>query len=177
MSESIDLYFCDHGAYPQPVVTSDDPFGVVCEKALHVLTTPIAYGNSTMFRDPFGALRVQVATLDPALSTGDPFRPPSPQFNSNQSLLYFHYPSVAGLLEESSLSTLAYAAVSVGPDLKDSFIMYYPFPPHLPSRAGMFGIQSASDTVYDPTNGAISSGDLAVFGGNLPAPRFVGGEH
>ena len=65
--------------------------------------------------------------------------------------------------------------VSVGPDLKDSFIMYYPFPSILPPQAIEFGIQTALDTVYDPTNGAISGGDMAAFGGYLSVPRFVGG--
>jgi prepilin-type N-terminal cleavage/methylation domain-containing protein len=178
LTDAIEFYRVDHGRYPEPVASLEDAFGVVSRVALRALTTPIAYAGAEAFRDPFGLLRVQTprGTFSAAQAfAGDPFRPPTPGFNAGQSLLYFHYPTIAWMLDLPAVASSAYAVVSVGPDLKDSFIVYYPFPASLPPRASAYGVRSASDSVYDPTNGTISSGDLGAFGGDLSVPRFVGG--
>ncbi|HUT22930.1 MAG TPA: type II secretion system protein [Sumerlaeia bacterium] len=178
LADAIEFYRVDHGHYPEPVASSEDAFGVVSRVALQALTTPIAYAGAEAFRDPFGLLRIQTPRGSFAAaqaSAGDPFRPPTPGFNAGQSLLYFHYPTIAWMLDLPAMASSAYAVVSVGPDLKDSFIVYYPFPTSLPPGASAYGVHSASDSVYDPTNGTISSGDLGAFGGDLPVPRFVGG--
>jgi type II secretory pathway pseudopilin PulG len=176
VANAIDAYHIDHHSYPFPQASTDDPFGVVARGALKGLTTPVAYVGSDAFRDAFGQVRVQVVLSAP--DTGlfsDPFRSPTPSFNSDQSVLYFYYPSLVYLLVEPVPPGGAFAVVSVGPDLKDSFAVYYPFPRSLPRRAALYGINSVADSVYDPTNGTISGGDLAAFGGALAVPRFIGG--
>lgn len=178
LANAIEMYRLDFGAFPTPLNSPDDPFGLISRRALARLTTPTAYVGPAAFRDPFGTLRVQMPLVSPfgrALYDADPFRPPTPGFNLEQSLLYFHYDYLAPILSDPVPLGGAFAVVSVGPDLKDSFIMYYPFPRSLPGRAGLFGIQSVADTVYDPTNGTVSGGDLATFGGSLPVPRQIGG--
>lgn len=187
LANAVEMYLMDHGDYPHPAPSMEDAFGVVSHTALRSLTTPVAYMHPSAFHDPFGALKVQtanppaVAAMTPvgartaASVAGDVFRPPTPGFNVKQSLLYFYYPKMALMLGKPEMKVSAYAVVSVGPDLKDSFIMYYPFPKSLPLRAALYGIYSSVDAVYDPTNGTRSGGDLAAFGGRLSVPRFVGG--
>jgi type II secretory pathway pseudopilin PulG len=177
MSGAIEAYRTDYGRYPSPVPSSaDDPFGVVASSAIRGLTTPIAYMGVDGFIDPFGDVRLQMPSAPPM--TGfqqDPFAPPRPGFNSRRSLLYFYYPVFGRLVARAEMAVEGYAVVSLGPDLKDSFIAYFPFPDSLPASAAAFGIRSHQDAVYDPTNGASSGGDLAAFGGGAPAPSLVGG--
>lgn len=174
---AIETYRTDYGRYPVPVPSpGDDPFGVVASLAIRGLTTPIAYIGPDGFRDPFGDVRLQAGAMAGAFTQqGDPFAPPRPGFNTQQSLLYFHYPTFGRRIGEPAMNVEAFAAISVGPDLKDSFIVYYPFPERLPAAAARFGVFSVQDTVYDPTNGAVSAGDLAAFGGAVRARSLVGG--
>jgi hypothetical protein len=90
-------------------------------------------------------------------------------------MLYFYYPRLAWLMGDAGLKCESCAVVGVGPDLKDSFIVYYPFPASLPSSAIRFGINRIEDTIYDPTNGILSGGDLAGFSAGINKPRIVGG--
>lgn len=176
LADALSAYHLDYGSYPSPDSSLDDPFGVLARRSLTPLTTPIAYVGPDALFDAFGSMKVQFPAMTSHASlTDDPFRPPTPGFNTQQSLLYFHYPTVAVLLGQRLPSADAFAVVSVGPDLKDSFIVYYPFPDRLPAWAALYGIGSVLDCVYDPTNGTVSSGDLAAFGGSLSVPRFVGG--
>ena len=178
LSNALELYRVDHGEYPEPKSTADDAFGIVSRLALRVLTTPVAYVNPSAFADPFGSLKVQTPGEHASGSksfSGDPFRPPTPKFDIERSLLFFSYPKLGRILRDPDLVKDAYAVVSVGPDLKDSFIMYYPFPKSLPPRSSDYGIETVSDTIYDPTNGTFSGGDLAAFGGQVAVSRFVGG--
>ena len=176
LADALEVYYLDYQSYPFPQPSTEDPFGIVSSNALRGLTTPVAYVGPDAFRDSFGALIVQVPGQSGfTRMADDPFRPPTPGFNLDRAMLYFYYPSMDSLLVESVPQGGAYAVVSVGPDLKDSFIVYYPFPRSLPQQSGFYGILSAVDSVYDPTNGTISGGDLAAFGGALSVPRFVGG--
>jgi prepilin-type N-terminal cleavage/methylation domain-containing protein len=175
LAGAIEVYRIDHGAYPYPKpVFPDDPLGVLASTALRGLTTPVAYVGRSAFHDPFGELRLQVSS-GPLLQD-DPFRPPEPgAFNKDRSLLFISYPRFSKLVGQEGMNTEAYAVISIGPDLKDSLIAYFPFPGSLPSSAAEFGIEEAGDTVYDPTNGVASGGDLAWFGGELPVQHLVGG--
>jgi len=176
LANAIDVYYLDYQSHPFPQASVDDPFGVISRKALNCLTTPVAYVSPDAFHDSFGALKIQVPLLPTDVrNLGDPFRPPTPGFNTDQSILYFYYPKLASLLVEPVPKGGAFAVVSVGPDLKDSFMLYYPFPRSLPQGAASYGVRSIADSVYDPTNGTISGGDLGAFGGALSVRRIVGG--
>ena len=176
LTDAMEFYHVDHGRYPQPLASSQDSLGVVARAALRGLTTPVAYANPDAFEDPFGEFKLQLPVASrPSSLSDDPFRPPRPGFNEGESLLYFYYPRMAALMGLPAMWVKAYSIVSAGPDLKDSFALYYPFPENLPARAALFGVDTIQDAVYDPTNGTISGGDLAAFGGDLPVPRFVGG--
>lgn len=174
LGNAIEVYFTDHQKYPVPLAARPgDPLGVVASTALVRLTTPVAYVSADAFRDPFGLLSIQ--SVSSSQTSDDPFRPPTPGFNREQSLLYYYYPNVALLTGNARLARKAYGIVSIGPDRLDSFIAFYPYPEALPDNAGLYGIGSVSDTVYDPTNGTISGGDLALFGGSSPVTGLIGG--
>ena len=177
LAGAIESYRADYGSYPWPIATyPEDPYGVLAASAMRSLTTPIAYVSPGAFHDPFGTLRVQFTMGKSALhSEHDPFRPPTPGFNNEQSLLSFYYPHFSLLIGEMAMWAEGYSVVSVGPDRADSFIVYYPFPDSLPQAAARYGILRVEDAVYDPTNGTISRGDLAHFGGLLPTGGQVGG--
>ncbi|MBI1785204.1 prepilin-type N-terminal cleavage/methylation domain-containing protein [Candidatus Sumerlaeota bacterium] len=171
ITTAMESYHVDNGAYPSPAVNLwDDPFGVVAETALSSLTTPIAYIGSAAFYDSFGAVK-----FESSIGGTDMFGLPISTFNSSRSLLIFSYPEVARLVTRPAMNRDGYAIASPGPDSKDSFIVYYPFPNLLPASAAAYGIGSVSDTIYDPTNGTSSSGDIAGFGGDLNVPKIVGG--
>ncbi|NUP89278.1 MAG: prepilin-type N-terminal cleavage/methylation domain-containing protein [Candidatus Sumerlaeia bacterium] len=170
----MESYRVDHNAYPAGVVLPTDPYGIFADSALTLLTTPVSYVGPAAFRDPFG----QVQSHRQSLGTGvlnSPFELPYPVINPGHALLYFFYPSLAARTGLEMLRVDGFAVISIGPDRDDSFIVYHPFPEALPVAAAYYGITSAWDSVYDPTNGTISEGDLARFGGAVPGPAVVGG--
>ncbi len=171
MMTAMESYRIDHGVYPTPIVSLwDDPLGVVSSSAMSALTTPIAYASQAAFSDPFGSTKIEGA-----LDQRDMFGLPVQTFNAQKSMLVFSYPNVSMIVNRPRMDRDGYAIVSVGPDSKDSFIVYYPFPRLLPTSASAYGVNSIQDTVYDPSNGTISPGDLAGFGGDLSVSPLHGG--
>jgi prepilin-type N-terminal cleavage/methylation domain-containing protein len=172
LSDALSAYHVDWNSYPAPTaLTATDPYGVFAAGVLGALTTPVPYVGSAAFHDPFGQLLMQTAQVTVASSALDP---PVP-VNEQRSLFYFNYPYFSWLTGDAALKCNGFCAASVGPDTRDSLIVYYPFPASLTSSAGYYGIRSIQDTVYDPTNGTTSGGDLAAFGGELHAPALLGG--
>jgi len=166
---ALDWYASDHGSYPATMTMHPrDPLALLANHQLRVLTTPVAYLNGGSLRDPFGVVESQINT--PTLSSYNDF-PKLVQPNEDRSLLYFHYPSLADRLQASALSMNGSSVVSIGPDRKDSMGAYRPFGSDLfgANFAG-YGYSSPLDTVYSPTNGISSSGDIASFVGE--ARRF-----
>jgi len=98
-------------------------------------------------------------------------------FNISQSLLYFYYPQLAEIMGDAALNCESYAIVSVGPDLKDSFIVYFSIPrPCLPASAAQFGIlKPFKIRSLTPTNGVISAAIWPAFGPEAHVARMVGG--
>ncbi|MCA9423792.1 MAG: type II secretion system protein [Candidatus Omnitrophica bacterium] len=168
--QGLDLYSVDHNRYPITVPSfPKDPFGILSHHQLSALTTPVAYISSDALFDPFGVVESQV--YDPALSAGNDF-PKLDQPNVERSLLYFHYPSMAVRREDPELFLNGASAVSIGPDRKDSLGSYRPFdllffldrfPPTIASHP--------HDTMYQPTNGVRSRGDIGEYAGE--ARRFA----
>ena len=157
---ALEIYRLDNGVYPatDPIL-GRDPLGVLADAQLRVMTSPVAYLSPAAFRDPFGRVRNQM--LVPQLFT-EIVVP-----NVGLSLLYVHYPSFAVLTENPYVRVDGSAIVSLGPDLYDSFGVFGPFPPEaMPSLGRSTGRSAPINTVYDPTNGAVSSGDITGFVGD-----------
>lgn len=166
---ALDWFASDHGVYPATrAIHPSDPLALLANHQLRVLTTPIAYLNRGSLRDPFGVVESQFNS--PTLSSNNDF-PKLVQPNEERSLLYFHYPSLADRLQASAVSMNGSSAVSIGPDRKDSLGVYRPFGSDLfAANFATFGYATPLDTVYSPTNGTSSLGDIACFVGE--ARRF-----
>lgn len=167
---ALEVYCADHAGYPAPRAhVVSDPYGVIGDSALASLTTPIAYAADSVFTDPFGSPSIQ------GTAGRNMFGFPVQTINPTRSLLYFHYPDFARLIRDPSMNREGYAVVSLAPDQKDSFVAYLPFPNRLPAAAAGYGILESADSLYDPTNGLFSGGDIAGFGGDVPMDGIRGG--
>ncbi|MCA9445832.1 MAG: type II secretion system protein [Candidatus Omnitrophica bacterium] len=167
---ALDLFASDHrGQYPSTLPQSPfDPLALLSAYQLRVLTTPTPYLTPQALNDPFGVVESQLNT--PSLSAGNDF-PKFLQPNVERSLLYFHYPSLAARLQAPGVALAGSGIVSIGPDRKDSLGAYRPFGMDLfRSTFASLGYESPYDTVYSPTNGISSKGDIARFVGE--AKRF-----
>jgi hypothetical protein len=166
---ALDWYASDHGAFPGTIpLHPGDPLALLADHQLRSLTTPMVYLNGDSLRDPFGVVESHINT--PTLSSNNDF-PKLVRPNQERSLLYFHYPSLAHRLQDSALSLKGASAVSIGPDRKDSFGAYRPFgSDRFAVNFTVYGYTHPLDTVYSPTNGSTSSGDIARFVGE--ARRF-----
>lgn len=170
VSKGLELYSVDFNRFPLSAYRlPDDPFGILSHRQLVVLTTPIGYISPNSLLDPFGVIESQV--YDPALTFNNDF-PRLTQPNSERSLLYFHYPSMAFRKDDPTLAINGASTISIGPDRKDSLGSYRPFDPlfflnRLPGAIA----RHPHDTVYQPTNGVRSGGDIGAYVGE--ARRFV----
>lgn len=162
----LDAYRVDNNRFPATIASFDgDPFGILADQQLRALTTPVAYVAPATFHDPFGRRLAQISSplqrrdSDPIEPNDFPF-PSIP--NAGKSLLYYHFPSFSEMTANPAISIDAVSVVSVGPDGQDSFGAFRIFPPEaLPPLAAKAGFQHPVDTIYDPTNGTVSRGDLA----------------
>ncbi|GAB4323769.1 MAG: hypothetical protein Kow0059_19150 [Candidatus Sumerlaeia bacterium] len=169
VSHALEAYAVDHNSYPPALPRyPGDPLGVLADHQLAALTTPVAYLTSAeAMRDPFGQVRVQVFQTDVSGAGGQSgdfprLQPPNPQ----RSLLYFHYPSLAARFGEAALGLNAAGVISIGPDQRDSMGAYALLPPDVFRHLFFFTpFSHPLDTIYDPTNGTVSEGDLGCFAG------------
>lgn len=162
---AISMYRTDSNHYPgAKLKIPEDPFGILAHVQLSVLTTPVAYLTADSLRDPFGNVKTRAGK-----KTKQGF--PIPQIpNSEKSLLYYHYPSFSQLTGNPAVNVEAVGVVSIGPDQLDSFGAFTPFDQTaLPPLAKGLEISHPSDTIYDPTNGTLSGGDIGIYTGQLPA--------
>jgi type II secretory pathway pseudopilin PulG len=174
LSQGLDVYFLDNGCYPRGKERGlYDPYGIFAGSCLPELLDPIPYISEEAFRDPFGPIRVNPRLTSAGSLPGST----GLEVNPDCYLLYFHYPKLAEeIRRDPRMNREGYAVVSIGPDNHDSLIVYYPFPFLLGNRARTIGIRSRNDTIYDPSNGTFSPGDLGAIGGFVSAPRFLGGQ-
>ncbi|MCG3198511.1 MAG: type II secretion system protein [Candidatus Omnitrophica bacterium] len=161
--QALDLYAADFRAYPATApVFPEDPLALLSHSQLRRLTTPVAYLSPAALADPFGLILPQPG--GPATSSND--FPELTVPNAQRSLLYYDYPSLAIRRRLPILSRFGASVVSIGPDTRDSYGVYRPFGPDffaafLPSPR----LRHPYDTVYNPTNGTGSAGDISGFAG------------
>jgi len=168
LTNGTQAYHVDWNRYPPTCQKiPEDPYGILSDVQLCVLTSPIQYVSHASFRDPFGKIRCY-SSID-LLTQGYRSDFPVPQTpNPRGSVLYYNYRYFSEWTQNPWINAMGVAMVSIGPDRKDSFGAFRPFPPEaLPPLARQAGILDPRDTEYDPTNGAISSGDISGFAGEL----------
>ena len=175
VSGALEAFAVDYNRYPSAgQQTESDPFGILASRQLWLLTTPVAYCSSSAFHDPFGPLKaynlesiVSLTCKNTIVFSHNGDLPIPEIINPEQSIFYYYYPYFSELIHNSRLHCEAAALISIGPDLCDSFAVYYPFEEELPAVAEALGYHAGTDTLYDPTNGSISGGDIARFTGAL----------
>ncbi len=170
LCHGLELYAFDFRHFPETRPRMpEDPLGLLSDNQLEVLLHPFAYTNMETMHDPFGTVESWGAQVNS--SNGNDF-PKLKQPNAQRSLLYFEYPSLAKRVRIPVIKMAGAAVVSIGPDRLDSLGVYRPFDErflsqHFPSS----GVRHPYDTVYNPTNGSTSFGDITGFVGE--AQRFV----
>jgi len=156
-------YRVDHNIYPR----RQSELLFFAAFLLPDLTSPIAYLNPVHVNDPFGP--VQEFELPKMTDFGPPEARPMMVLLKN-SYMYTPYVSFASLYGIKELQREGFVVASVGPDQQDSYIMDFPFPTFY-----RFPGDSIRDSVYNPSNGIISPGDIGYFGGDLPVQGLIGG--
>ncbi len=160
---ALEAYRVDNSDYPHAVpVVPEDPLALLCSQQLRALTTPIAYMTSTSsMRDPFGTARLYSLLQAPGPPGGvgetDVLFPP----NEHRSLLYYHYASTSHRLAAPWIDAPGHALISIGPDRKDSLGAYSHIDGDQFRSAFRYSfIREPISTIYDPTNGTVSVGDI-----------------
>lgn len=158
LSNGLAAYHVDHNHFPPGPRTEgvEEYRRLFVPVALSPLTTPLAYMSSLMSTDPFGGER----SLAPgAFQSFDTV--------IRHAYVYVHYPDFSIYKSNPALNRRGYGLTSFGPDLVDTYGVYRPFPTELSQEAVDIGIHTVADTVFDPTNGVMSRGDISRFGGSL----------
>lgn len=165
-------YQVDHiGVPPTTPVFPDDPLGVLADRQLWRLTTPVAYITPGAFADPFGQPRMY--SLLPVALGATPTDPRAFPFNPGKSLLYTHYRSSASRIGNPQLAVDGCSLVSIGPDGEDSLGSFAGLSrPAFLSAFVYAGVTGPVNTVYDPTNGSRSKGDIVL----VNTGRFAGAQ-
>ncbi len=156
-------YRVDQNVFPRK--SSDLMFFV--EYVIPDLTTPIPYLGSAIGKDPFGPVNEYEAPEKELMDRGLEGAAASLVKNS---YTYTPYKSFAKLHNKKNLNREAFSVTSVGPDRMDSYLVDYPFPDFY-----RYPGESVRDSVYNPSNGVQSLGDIGFFGGDLPVSGLVGG--
>lgn len=158
---ALEMYFVDHNAYPPARrLFPHDRLAIFASHQLHRLTEPIPYLHSESFRDHFSA----EARTRYFNHRSDYWS----SLNPTRSLLYFNYEDLADAWEMPCLNAVGAGVVSLGPDQRDSLGAYTPLALECFEMLTEYYTDLAHplDTIYDPTNGTVSEGDIG---------RFVGG--
>lgn len=163
LSQGLQTYRMDHNLYPR----KPDSMFFFADYLLPDLSTPIAYINSANVKDPFGPV---TEYEEPNRAEVDSFGPSLTAQLIKNSYIYTPYISYAMIQGQRGFQREAYMVGSVGPDQMDSFIVKVPFP-SLYNYPG----DSPRDSIYNPSNGILSLGDIGYFGGDITVNGLLGG--
>ena len=163
LTVALEVYAVDNHAYPSTrALFPEDRLGILAEKQCLALVHPINYLGNATFKDPFARARELTYFRDL------PSRPAPRGINATNSLLYFNYTNLAINWEMPCLERKGAAVVSLGPDNLDSLGAYRPVSVECFRQMYPYsgGAHHPVNTVYDPTNGTVSLGDIAGFVGD-----------
>ncbi|MBZ0304626.1 MAG: hypothetical protein K8I82_01035, partial [Anaerolineae bacterium] len=158
---ALESYRVDMNAFPWPTRN-----GQVFNTSNHIanvmeLTTPVAYIGSVMMEDPFI---------------------PQKNWNNTQhaihpTYVYVNYRGDWGkvwgmsAIGAKNITDMpdGYGMTSQGPDDRDSGGVHYPL------QLRLNNVTAANASIYEPSNGLRSLGDIVRFGGSVPSPATAGG--
>lgn len=133
------------------------------------LTTPVAYVSNPNVIDPFGPVEEYEEVRQAPGFDEEGFTTKQLPLIKN-SYTYVPYASLSRIHGRPEIHKEGFALVSVGPDRQDSFIVDYPFPEYY-----RFPGETVRDSIYNPSNGIDSFGDIGYFGGDIRASGLIGG--
>ncbi|MBN2327443.1 MAG: prepilin-type N-terminal cleavage/methylation domain-containing protein [Candidatus Omnitrophica bacterium] len=165
ISGALQTYRIDRNIYPR----KDNDMLFFVDYLLPDLTTPVAYLTQANVKDPFGPVAEYQEPMPPERVEDDFLSAGSMPVLKN-SYSYTPYINFARMHGLQSLRKEAFALASMGPDQMDSFIVDIPFPEFY-----RYPGDSIHDSIYNPSNGVISPGDIGYFGGDIPVVGLVGG--
>ena len=168
MGLALDAYRSDHRHYPPSYSIGNAAGTAQIEMSLYPLTTPVAYLPHVRFYEPFGA-----NSLDAGGVQGT--RPMYMFFNyevllgdsncMNGNRVEFTCVAIRNhYFNDMSRSFSGYLLWAAGPDRHDNSLYWAP----LQTESS----PTFTNLIYDPTNGAISAGDLGRMGGEIRIPEF-----
>ncbi|MEI7633207.1 MAG: prepilin-type N-terminal cleavage/methylation domain-containing protein [bacterium] len=148
---AVEAYCTDHGKYPDPLQPYKESLSTVNE-----LSTPVAYLTTTQLPDAFPPTWVETTPPPP------PGYSPTYWYNSFSGAMGKELSEASGFPAFSG-----YCLCSVGPDRVSNAATLLPFYiDRDPKRE-----RNCLDLLYDPTNGTISSGDIARWAGKAQKYR------
>lgn len=163
VATGLESYAVDNNHYPPQYEMGSRIFATDALLSLPRLTSPVAYLSSVE------------AALDPfqrnVKGKGGPNLPTTGMPAKNPYMIYMNFENIKGDFPSSTTfpgaeNFNAWSLVSFGPDKEDNAISWrmYNFACVPTSNSGDF-----MRATYDATNGTISEGDIARFGGSVPA--------
>lgn len=164
VNTALESYYVDNNKYPPMADRSENPVIVDASiidssYTLKWITTPIAYISSLeACRDVF---------TQNAKVTNSFANPPMPAYEQTH-VVYYNYEDLADAMGQPESAFTAFGMASMGPNIADDAACFRLFNwVAYPDQA--WAITGLEDSVYNPTNGTISGGDIARFGGAIPS--------
>ena len=155
---ALESYYLDQNDYPRDETDDQRFYKYLVNPCCFPLTTPVAYMGSITARDPFlKDAQIQQQEL---------------QGGHSGSYSYFHYQQRLGeyFVKYPRAYKKAYCVLTQGPDFNPDFL--HMLPGYVAYPDGSF---PWSSTAYASSNGLLSRGDVAYFGGGIPVNGLVGG--
>jgi type II secretion system protein G len=169
LGQALQQYRIDYNMYPR----KDSEMLFFADFVLPNLTTPVSYVGMANVKDPFGPVNeYEEPTFGPPRDDIDKANPEyalDAELMKN-SYIYTPYISYANIQQNKDYRKEAFLVASVGPDQMDSYIVKIPFP-----TLYNYPVESIRDSIYHPSNGIVSLGDIGYFGGDIPITGLRGG--
>jgi len=149
----LEVYAVDHNNFPWPIGNGQGHSGYsVYVEYLHELTTPVPYMTTVAYTDIFKPQRENI------------------QWYPDKTIFSYQYVSYNGSWARLSNVSAAsngqyvqgYCISSYGPDRGASGVEWHP-------------LTHDNSSIYHPSNGLVSSGDIGRFGGAIRASTVMGG--
>ena len=154
---ALESYAVDMNVFPWPIGNGSGHSGYsVYIEYLHELTTPVAYINSVAYVDIFRPQRENTGWW------------PEDTIFSYQYVMYkgswAYLSNVSSAIDQNwgGQKRQAYCVSSYGPDKGANGVEWAP-------------IVGTNTSLYTPSNGLVSDGDIGRFGGDIPSSTILGG--
>ncbi|MFH1744045.1 MAG: prepilin-type N-terminal cleavage/methylation domain-containing protein [bacterium] len=156
LGSALEMYMLDHNDFPWPIGNGQGHSGYsVYVEYLHELTTPLSYIASVAYTDIFKPQRENTQ-----------WYPEDTVFSYQYVSYYGSWARLSNVTAQYNTMNMnymkGYCISSYGPDKGASGVEWVP-------------IGGGAASIYDPSNGLVSLGDIGRFGGAVPSSTILGG--